>query len=469
MSEAPEIGKERGAEQRGPWGSSWEYEDCRSLRKRSFAEPAGLHAENDLDSTCRARGRNRPYRKRDCGYWDFEQSEPNYIDSGETNGRGGDGLFPEDYAGYKNREDIDRVHVRPGTEEPLLLGSPPGILEAGECWMVNGCADYKDLVYNPEDTQKAKHRNSYRDLGDSLRNLHQPHDWYWGLGNCKGISLDCGDHHTSRHVPGPYTNGESVEPPDWNGIGKGEEFVRYCEDNWKVCQSSATYPRAKTYPSDLANFNTENKSADTFSPNPEPHDCRQVDSLHPGEDLLYHDSDRLGMRALGGQGAVSEGVQQQPGGEQGEHHFGIHGGPVLESTWHLEEERRLAGSDTWRRNSHFRRTAPSTLRRSEFMQRRKNSQGRNPARPLAVKIGDVDGSVIMRCAVYVWNLDPLSSYQVCLHETLGLETCSLGGILLSKGTSDVLWPSNKTALSQKLSFTLGCELPPVAILFPSLH
>ncbi|XP_038176368.1 dynamin-binding protein isoform X2 [Arvicola amphibius] len=372
MSEAPEIGEGSGAEERGPWGSSWEYEDCRSLRRRSLAEPAGLCAENDLDSTCRARARNRPYRKRDCGYWDFEQSEPNYMDSGETNGRGGNGLFPEDYAGYKNREDIDCVHVRPGTEERLLLGSPPGILEAGECRTVNGCVECK--VYNSEDTQRAKHRNGYRDLGDSLRNSHQPHNWYWGLGNYKGISLDCGDHRTSCYVPGPYPNGESVEPPDWNGIHEGEEFVRYCEDDRKVCQSSATYPRTKTYPGDLANCDTENKSSDTFSPNPEPHDYRQIDSLHPGEDLLYHDSDRLGMRAPGGLGAISDGVQQQPGGEQGEHHFGIPGVPALESTWHLEEVRRLAGSDTWRRNSHFRRTAPSTLRHSEFVQRRKNSQ-----------------------------------------------------------------------------------------------
>lgn len=379
MSEAPEIGKERGAEPRGPWGSSWEYEDFRSLRKRSLAEPGGLRAENDLDSMCRARGRNRPYRKRDCGYWDFEQSEPNYLDSAETNGRGRGGLFPENYAGYKNREDIDCVHVRPGTEERLLLGSLPGILEAEECRTVNGCVECKDLAYNPEDTQKAKHRNGYRDLGDSLRNLHQPHNWYW-------VSSDCGDHRTSRHVPGPYTNGESVEPPDWNGIRGGEEFVRYCEDDGKVCQSSATYPRAKTNPRDLANFDTENKSSDTFSPNPEPHDYRQVDSLHPGQDLPYHDSDRLGMRASGGQGAISDGVQQQPGGEQEEPHFGVPGGPALESTWHLEEAGRLAGSDIWRRNSHLRRTAPSTLRRSEFVQRRKNSQGRNAARPLAVKM-----------------------------------------------------------------------------------
>lgn len=288
-------------------------------------------------------------------------------------------------------ENIDRVHVRPGTEERLLLGSPPRILEAGECLAVNGCVECKELAYNPEDTQKAKHRNGYRDLGDSLRNFHQPHNWYWGLGNCKGISLDCGDHRTSRHIPGPYPNGASVEPPDWNRISEGEEFVSYCEDKGKVCQSSATYPRAKTYPRDLANFDTEHKSADTFSPNPEPHDYRQVDSLHPGEDLPYRDSDRLGMRAPGGRGAISDGVQQQPGGEQGEPHFGVPGGPALESTGHLEEARRLAGSDTWRRNSHFRRTAPSTLRRSEFVQRRKSSQGRNPARPLAIRMRPENG------------------------------------------------------------------------------
>ncbi|XP_027263057.1 dynamin-binding protein isoform X6 [Cricetulus griseus] len=375
MSEAHELGKERRAEQKGPWGSSWEYEDCRSLRKRNLAEPGGLHAENDLDSACRARQRNRPYRKRDCGYWDFEQSEQNYMDSGETNGRGKDGLFPEGYAGYRNGEDVDYVHPRPGREDHFLLGSPPGILEAG------GCVDCSDLIYNHEDLQKAKHRNGYRDVGD-LESLHQPHNWYLGLGNlnysledCKEISVDYKDRSTSSRVPGSFTNSESVEPPDLNGINKGEESLRDYEEDRKVCRSNKIYPKAKTYPVDLVNSDTENKSYDTVSLNSQSHDYRQVDSPHRGEDLQYDDIDRLGMRAPGGRGAISEGLlQQHPGGEQGGHRFGIPGDPALESTWHLGEVRPLTGSETWRRNSCFRRTAPGTLRRSEFVQRRKKPQ-----------------------------------------------------------------------------------------------
>ncbi|XP_006992081.4 dynamin-binding protein isoform X2 [Peromyscus maniculatus bairdii] len=367
MSEAHEIGKETGAEQKGPWGSGWEYEDCRSLRKRSLAEAAGLRAEDDSDSTRWAKGRNRPYRKRDCGYWDFEQSEPNCMDSGETNGRGRNSPFPED---------IDPANLRPGTEEYLLLGRRAGILEAGGCRVVNGCVDHKDLTYNPEDLQKATHRNGYRDMGDSLGNLHQPHNWCRGLGNynysledCKGISLDYRDHGTAHHVPGPHTNGESREPPDLNGINEGEEFVQYYEEDRRVCQSNKIYPKTKTYPMDLANFDTENKSYDSFSLNSESHDYRQVDALYGGEDLQSDDMDRLGMGASRARGASSEGLQQQE-----EHHFGIPGDPALESTWHLGEVRTLTGSETWRRNSCFRRTAPSTLRRSEFVQRRKKPQ-----------------------------------------------------------------------------------------------
>lgn len=384
MSETHELGKERRAEHKGAWGSSWEYEDCRSLRKRNLAEPGGLHAENDLDTASRAKRRNRPYRKRDCGYWDFEQS-----DSGETNGRGRDGLFPEGYAGSRTGEEADCVHLRPGTEEHLLLGSLPWILEAGGCGTVNGCVDCKDLICNPDDLQKAKHRNGYRDVSD-LETLHQPRNWYLGLGNfnysledCKGISVDHKDHRASRHVPGSYTNSESMEPPDLNGVNEAEESVRDYEEDRKVCLSNTIYPTANTYPADLANSDTENKSYDTFSPNSQSHDYRQVDSPHRGEDLQCDGIDRLGMRAPGGRGAISEGLRQHPGGEQGGHHFGIPGDPALESTWHLGAVRTLTGPETWRRNSCFRRTAPGTLRRSEFVQRRKKPQGRDPASLLA--------------------------------------------------------------------------------------
>ncbi|XP_021500320.1 dynamin-binding protein isoform X2 [Meriones unguiculatus] len=397
MSEAPEIGKERRAGQTGPWGSTWEYEDCRSLRKRNLAEQIGLHAENDLDSTCWAKRRNRPYRKRDCGYWDFEQSEPNYMDSGDTNGNRKDSPFSESSAGYRNGEDIDGANLRPGTEERLLLGSPAGCPEAGGCGKGNGCVDCKDLIYNPKDLQKVKRRNGYRDSGDSLGNLHQPQNCYVGLGNfnyspeaCKGINLDYGDHSTACHVPGSYTNGESLELPDLDG---GEGFVQYDEEDRKVCQSNKIYPKAKTFPVDLANSDTENEGYDTFSTNPDSHHCRQADSSYRGDDLDYDDFDRLGMRAARGRGAITEGPQRHPRGEQGDRPFGTAAGPGLESTWHLGEVRALTGSETWARNSCFRRTAPSTLRRSEFVQRRKKPQDMTLLSPQSSSLAAPSGSV----------------------------------------------------------------------------
>lgn len=391
MSETHEIGRERVTERRGPQGSSWEYGDYRSLRERSLTEPGGLHPENGLDATNWAKRRNRPYRKRDCGYWDFEQSEPDYMDSGETNRSGKEGLFQEGSTPYRNGENIECMNLRPGTEGRLLVGSPPGILEAGGRGKVNGCVDYKDVIYNPEDLQKVKHRNGYRDLGDSLENLYQPQNWYMGLRNfnnsledCKGINLDYRDHRDSCHVPGPYTNGESLELPDLNGVTGGEEFARYYEEDRKACQRNKIYPKAKTdCPADLANFDTENKGYDTFSTNSESHRYRPAASLHRGEDLEYEDTDRLGMKAPRGRGVISASLPQHPGGKQGEHHIGIAGAPALESTWHVGEMRALAGSEPWRRNSCFRRTAPSTLRRSEFVQRRKKTQGRSPGGRLA--------------------------------------------------------------------------------------
>lgn len=378
MSETRGIGKERVAEWKGPRGSSWEYEDCRSLRKRSLTEPGGLHPENDLDAKCRAKRRNRPYRKRDCGYWDFEQSEPDFMDSGETNQNGKEGLFPEGFAAYRNGEDIECMNVR---------RSRAGIPEAGECGPVNGYVNCKDLIYNPEDLQKARHRDGCRDSGDSLENLYQPQNWYMGLRNfnynledCKGINLDYRDHTDWCHVPGPYTNGESLELPDLNGVAGGEEFVRYYEEDRKVCQRNKIHLKAKTdCPADLANFDTENKGHDTLSSNSESQEYRHAGSLHGGDGLEYDDIDRLGMRVPGNGGAISEGLQQHPGDEQREHGFGVARAPASENTWHLGEMRALSGSEPWGRNGCFRRTAPSTLRRSEFVQRRKKPQGRSPA------------------------------------------------------------------------------------------
>ncbi|KAL6072200.1 hypothetical protein STEG23_017181, partial [Scotinomys teguina] len=297
-----------------------------------------------------------------------------------------------------NGEDIDPENLRPGTEEHWLLGSRAGVLEAGGYRAVNGSVDCKDLTYNAEDLQKAKYRNGYKDVGDSLGNLHQPHNWCRGLGNfncsledCKGISLDYGDHGTSRHVPRSYTNGESVEPPYLNGINEGGEFVGYYEEDRKVCQSNKIYPKAKTYPMDLANFDTENKSYDTFSSNSESHDCRQVDSLYEGEDLQYDDMARPGMGAPSGRGAISEGLQPHTGGEQ-DHRFGMLGDPALGSTCHLGEVRTFTGSETWRRNSCFRRTAPGTLRRSEFVQRRKKPQDMTLLSPQSSSLAAPSGS-----------------------------------------------------------------------------
>uniref|UniRef100_A0A8C6ABS4 Dynamin-binding protein n=1 Tax=Marmota marmota marmota TaxID=9994 RepID=A0A8C6ABS4_MARMA len=383
MSETLAIKKEREVEKKGPPGSRWEYEDCRSLRKRNLRVQDGLYAENGLDSTYPSKGRNRPYRKRDCGYWDFEQSEPNYMDYGKANEIGKDcvlqGGCDDD---CRNPENVNYENVRPGMKDNWLSGSPEIIRKAGGYEKTNGYIDCKDLNYNPENLKRTEQWASYRNLDDSLGNLYQPQNWYLSLRNfnCsledyKDTNLHYRDLNNLYHVPRCSINGQCMDLPDLN-VNGGKEFVKYHEEDRNVYQNDKIYPNAKAHTMDQGNSDTENKGYDTVFANCEHKSLnyREKDSLHQVDNLKYNGINRPGNMALRDRGIIPDGLQNQyPRGEQGENHFGIPQSPSLEKdTWYSEEERTL--TETWRRNSCFRRTAPSTLRRSEFVQNRKNPQ-----------------------------------------------------------------------------------------------
>ncbi|XP_036754969.2 dynamin-binding protein isoform X4 [Manis pentadactyla] len=94
------------------------------------------------------------------------------------------------------------------------------------------------------------------------------------------------------------------------------------------------------------------------------------------KDLEHNGIDKAGMMAARSSGILPDDLQNQwAWRDQGEHHCGTpHSPPLRKNTWHLEEEGKLNGPETWKRNSCLRRTAPSTLRCSEFMQNRKRTR-----------------------------------------------------------------------------------------------
>uniref|UniRef100_A0A8C5XXZ2 Dynamin-binding protein n=1 Tax=Microcebus murinus TaxID=30608 RepID=A0A8C5XXZ2_MICMU len=381
MCETHETSKEREVEKKRHWGSGWEYKDCSRLRERKCTlELDELQRENDLGPRYWAKGQNRPYRKRDCGYWDFEQSEPSYVNYRKANGSGKDRVYHIGCDGYRRSENSDYGTPSRGTKDNWLMRSPDVTRRAGGYRGTNGFVDHK----NSKDSTKAERWTSSRSLDDSLGNLSQPQMWdmdyrnfNYNLEDCPETNFYYRDLDNLYDVPESY-DGQSVEFLDLNGINGGKKIVKYYKWDRNVYQNDKIYPKAKTHSMDQGDFDTENKGYNTlFADNGyESHNYRGTDFFHHMENVEYNDIDKPGRMTLVGGGFIPDGLQNQYSrGGQVRCYFRNSQSPSLEmNTWHLEEERKLNGPETWRRNSCFRRTAPSTLRRSEFVQNRKKTQ-----------------------------------------------------------------------------------------------
>lgn len=389
MCETQKVRKEKEAK-KGSWGSSWEHEDCRNPQKRNFTMPGGLYRENDLDSRYQAKAQNRPYRKRDCGYWDLEQTELSCVDSGEANGNPKDRTDHGACDGCGGPGSVDYGALSPVTKEDWLTGSPRVTWEAGGCGKLNGYVDYKNLNYNPEDSKKSQQWTGSRSLDNSLGNLGQPQNWYMDHRNfnytaedCEEINFYYRDFNDLYHAPGNYTNGQSVDFSDLNGFNEGGEFSKYRKGDRNAYQNDEIYPKARTHTMDRDNFDSENKGCETMlaSCESKPRNSRGTDSPHHMEYLEYNGIGKPGMVALGDGGLMADGLQNRGSHvDQGERDTGISQSRSLENTRHSGEAGRPHGPETWRRNSCLRRTAPSTLRRSEFVQNRKKARGRSSVR-----------------------------------------------------------------------------------------
>uniref|UniRef100_A0A8C3X3F1 Dynamin-binding protein n=1 Tax=Catagonus wagneri TaxID=51154 RepID=A0A8C3X3F1_9CETA len=360
--------------------SSWEYEDCRSLQKRDLTVLDGLDREDDLDS----RYQNRPYRKRHCGYWDFEQSEPSCMDNEEAKQSRRDCMYHSDVTpdsdGCKNPENADCGNLSPVTKDNWFTGSPDVTWKAGGL-ETSGYVNGKNLNHRPKDSKETGQGTAHRGLDDSVGSFGQPQNRHINHRNfnynpedCKETNFYYKDLNNLYHVLRDYTSDESVYVPDFSGVSEGKEFVKYCDRD----RNDKIDLKGKTRAVDQSNSDTENRGSETLFANYEYkfQNYRGTDSLHQMKTLECNGIDGAGPMAPGSRGVVPDGLRNQwTRRDRGEHRCDIPRGSSLEKNrWHLEEERNLNGAEIWKRNSCFRRTAPSTLRRSEFVQNRKRAQ-----------------------------------------------------------------------------------------------
>lgn len=445
MCETHKARKESEVEEKRHWDSTWEYEDYGSVRKRNLTVPDRLYRENDLDPRYWAKGQHRPYRKRDCGYWDFEQSEPSYVDCGEAYESGKGCVYHGGHDGYRSPENVDYESPSPGTKDNLPTRSPDVTSKAGG-YGENGYPDCKNLNYNPEDSKKAEQLTDHRGLDDSSANLGRPQLWYrdhrnvnHNLEDCQETNFYNREHSNLYHVPGSYPNGQPVSFSDLNGVKKDKEFIKYHEGDMNVYQNDNMYPKAKTHVMDQGNFDTENEGYDALFANCayKSRNSRGTDSLHQMENSEYNGIDISRTKARGGSGILLDGLQTQCAtGDQGERHLGIPQSSSLEKNiWHLEEERKLNGLETWRRNSCLRRTAPSTLRCSEFVKNRKKTQGMNSASLVRIKHKNrFKGWLyqVLGALVFLRNPGPELLIKCTLSENNLRDLITLEGVVQSK-------------------------------------
>ncbi|XP_045363510.1 dynamin-binding protein isoform X2 [Camelus bactrianus] len=389
MCESHKFKKERESEKKGHWSSIWEYEDCRSLQKRDLTALDRLYRDDDLDSRYQTTGQNWPYRKRHCGYWDFEQSEPSYMDNEETEESRKDcvshGSVTPSCDGPKNSENRDYGNLSPVTEDDWFTGSPDETWKAGGYGEKNGCVNHRNLNHNPEDCKETGQWTGYRGLDESVGNFGQPQNRHinrrnfdYNLEACKEVNFHYRDFNKLYNVPEHCTNGQSVDFPDLNGVSEGKECVKYNDGDKNVYQNDKLDLKAKTHAVDQSNFDTENRSCDTLFATCEYkfQNYRGTDPLHPMKTSECNGISTPETTAHGSRGVLPVGLRNQwTTGDQGEHHCGIPWGTSLQKdSWDLEEERKLNDPEIWKRNNFLRRTAPSTLRRSEFMQNRTRAQ-----------------------------------------------------------------------------------------------
>lgn len=352
----------------------WEYEDCCALRKEDVAGVSARRREARCNDRPRARRQNPGCWGADSGWDDYKRGEGISVDQQTTNGDCG-GFWKEDiqYVSCRKAEGVWEGKSRDTEGRNCRLYETEGVKyrncssEIREGWYredrVPGqymegekeygenrgpgnyrrrerCQNYRDTRdYSEDERHYGENERWYRQWGDSGE-FREEKKWYRQDGGSgayrekerryRGVRDQVDQEDTERHR---QTKSHVV---DHNSLDRSSEALAFTV--WSSGDSSVSPGSGICY--------TQSKTWDMD------YDSRgELEGATPG----------TGMPARSSRGAERSRVRT--------------GRPDWSQVWEQEAEEANRVGSMLQRNSFYRRTAPSTLRRSEFVQTRKEKRG----------------------------------------------------------------------------------------------
>ncbi|KAM9134491.1 dynamin-binding protein isoform 4-T4 [Pangshura tecta] len=333
---------------------SWEYEDCRTLKRGDVTELDKLY--------------------RDHGWNDKYQGERQYVDSRSLDGecepyRKGDsqymehGKVDEDYRDYRkgeshmHRRRVDhdcgdsRKVINQYRDDEDYGGYKKGVIRYMDHRRANG--DYEDyrkdctkyMDWRREDEAYRKTDSQYKEDED------------YGSNRKGGVQYI--DH---RRADGDRdsrkTDRQYIRDVDFGGYRKWEGpnmGLGYLNQDFEPCRKSESCVMdCRNLAGISENCEVSNLGPDIWSREPRTWDVDYSGFGEPEKVATKHK--QLDLESLG------DGNSRKHMGHSD-----------WSRTWEHEAE-RASGADSWQRNSYYRRTAPSALRHCEFVRTRKEKQ-----------------------------------------------------------------------------------------------
>ncbi|XP_020852453.1 dynamin-binding protein isoform X2 [Phascolarctos cinereus] len=379
MSEPQRIRGETETVNKGHRIPSWEYEDCSSIRKGNLTE---VNNHYRLDLKYRTEGQNRHYRQRDCGYWKFGKAEPSCVDSRNIdcyceNLETTKSIY-QDCGDYMKLENVDSGKLNYRNKDDCSTERTDLDQRTGDWKESNDrFVDYRNLDCDPEDYKKtSRQRTDCRILDACLGDFDDLQQWYMYPRNFNDKYEDfrkanCFDgnfrylHYTPRNYR--EINAEYVDCRDFNFDNESrKKAVSWSTDHRNIYQNNSSL-KPKTQAIHQISFYKDNEGYDTQFVNCE---YKLQDHRDPDfQDLEYN----CNGKSLKDRKFTLDGLENTRKSTKSHQPWTSQSPSEARQVWDLEED-TLRGSDLWGRNSCYRRTAPCTLRRSEFVQNRKRKE-----------------------------------------------------------------------------------------------
>ncbi|XP_065528075.1 dynamin-binding protein isoform X5 [Lathamus discolor] len=351
----------------------WEYEDCCALRKEDVAGVSAWRREARCNDRPRARRQYPGCRGADSGWDGYKREEGISMDQRTTNGDCG-GFWKEDiqYANCRRAEgvwegksqDTEGRNCRLYETEGVKYRNCSSEIREGqyredrvpaqymerekECGENRGPGNYRsrERCQNHRDTrdysEDERHYGGkerwYRQWGDSGE-YREGEKWYREDGGSgayrekerryRGVRDQVDQEDTERHR---QTRSRVMDHNSLDRSSEAPAFTVWSSGDSSVSPGSGTcYPQSKTWDMDYGS-------------------CGELEGATPG----------IGMPARSSRGAERSRVRT--------------GRPDWSQLWDQEAEEANRVGCMLQRNSFYRRTAPSTLRHSEFVQTRKEKR-----------------------------------------------------------------------------------------------